>query len=82
MNTTLADEIDNALVNLTLLLDKAEIELERADLPPEWDDDLTVAIDAVQDAKSDIGGASDLDGHIDTVNSMLRAISSHDRRNI
>ena len=75
---TLSDQIDNAIVALERLLAEASREIDRSDLPDEWADDLESADDAIQEAISQIGSASDFSEAVDLAQKMLRRIDKFD----
>jgi len=71
MSSHLAGKINRAVSDLEELLERAQREFERDDLPDGWDDDLSDADEAAQNAASQIGSASDFNEYLDKIEAML-----------
>ena len=75
---SLADQIEKALADLDVLLNEANDEITRDDLPDEWEDDLMEADDASQHAVIEMGSCGAFNEHWIITEKMLRRIDAWD----
>ena len=76
--TSLADQIERALADLEVLFNEACNEIERTELPDDWEEELTEADWAAQNCAIEVGQASSWNEDWTTTEKMLRRIDKWD----